>query len=87
MFLSLSKTLAKFGGLRLGFGIRLKKSNTIWMLCIMSFVYMLQAMWYIMVCMFWMVYAVIYGMIWCYKKMFQIGKNAYIENKKEGNQD
>lgn len=82
MFLSLSKTLAKFGSLRLGFGIRLKKSNTIWMLCIMAFVYVLQAAWYMMIVMFWLTYALLYGIYWCYKKMFQLGMYAYKEYKK-----
>ena len=49
MFLSLSKTLARFGGFRLGLGLRLTKKNAIWMLFLVMFVYLLQAMWYMMI--------------------------------------
>ena len=72
MFLNLSKMLAKFGGVRLGLGIRITKKNAIWMLFVLMFVYMLQAMWYLLIVSFWLVYAVCYGCVWCVKKL--IGK-------------
>lgn len=71
MFVSFSKTLARFGGLRLGFGLRINKSNVAWMLLIYLFVLMFQAMWYLLVLCFWLVYAVCYGLYWCIKKAIQ----------------
>lgn len=65
MFFSLSKTLAKFGGFRLGLGIRLTKKNAPWMFLIWIFVLMFKMMWYMMVISFWLMYAVIYAFVWC----------------------
>ena len=76
MFLSLSKTLARFGGFRLGLGLRLTKKNAIWMLFLVMFVYLLQAMWYMMILICWLVYAVCYGMVWCIKRLFQVLKKT-----------
>lgn len=74
MFVSLSKTLAKFGGFRLGLGLRLKKSNAIWMLFVLMFVYIFQAMWYMMILCGWLFYAVCYGVYWCIKKLIEVIK-------------
>ncbi len=82
MFIGLSKTLARFGGFRLGVGLRLTKNNMIWMAFIIMFVQMLKATWYMMVVCFWMMYAMFYGLWWCFKKIFPKVK----EIKKEGNQ-
>lgn len=71
MFVSLSKTLAKFGGFRLGLGLRLNKSNAAWMLFVLMFVYIFQAMWYMMILCGWLVYAVCYGVYWCIKKLIE----------------
>lgn len=71
MFVSLSKTLARFGGLRLGLGLRLNKSNAAWMLFVLMFVYIFQAMWYMMILCGWLVYAVCYGAYWCIKKLIE----------------
>lgn len=68
MFVSLSKTLARFGGFRLGLGVRMKKSNAPWMLLIYLFVLIFQAMWYALVICFWLMYAACYGLYWCIKK-------------------
>ena len=68
MFVSLSKAFSKFGNIRLG--VRITKKNAIWMLFVLMFVYMLQAMWYLLVVSFWPVYAVCYGCVWCVKKLF-----------------
>lgn len=74
MFISFSKTMAKFGGMRLGFGLRITKTNFIWMAFILMFVYLFQAMWYMLVLMGWLVYAVCYGIYWCIKKI--LGKQT-----------
>ena len=57
MFLSLSKTLARFGGFRLGVGIRMTKKNTIGALFLIMFISILKMMWYLMIVCFWMIYA------------------------------
>ena len=74
MFVSLSKTLARFGGLRLGLGLRLNKNNAAWMLFVLMFVYIFQAMWYMMILCGWLVYAVCYGVYWSIKKLIEIIK-------------
>lgn len=78
MFLSLSKTMARFGGFRLGLGIRINKRNYIFALFIMMFVWLFKLMWYMLVLSFWMMYAVCYGLYWCIKKIVQAikGRNA-----------
>lgn len=79
MFLSLSKTLAKCGGFRLGLGIRMTKKNAVWMSMILLFVYMFQLTWYMMVLVFWMMYALFYGMFWCIRALFRL----FIKPKKK----
>ena len=69
MFVSLSKTFAKFGMFRIGAGMRITKKNAAWMLVIMMFVWMFQLMWCMMVLCFWLMYAVCYGIYWCIKKL------------------
>ena len=80
MFISFSKTLAKFGGFRLGVGMRLTKKNSVWMLFIIMFIAIFKAMWYLMILTFWLIYAMIYGMIYMIKKLV----NLISTNKKEG---
>lgn len=69
MFISLSKVFTKIGGLRFGLGIRITKSNFIWMSLLTCMVCMLQATAYMMVITFWLVYAMFYGYFWCTKKL------------------
>ena len=69
MFVSLSKTFAKFGMFRIGAGMRITKKNAAWMLVIMMFVWMFQLMWCMIVLCFWLMYAVCYGIYWCIKKL------------------
>ena len=69
MFVSFSKFAKKFGGIRFGLGLRLTKSNALWMSFVIMFVYVVQACWYMMVVCFWLVYIVIYGMISVTKKI------------------
>ena len=82
MFLSLSKTLAKFGGFRLGLGIRITKKNALVMSFVLLFVLMFQAMWYMMVVCFWLMYAVMYGMWQCVKLPFRLLRKAARKGKK-----
>ena len=69
MFISFSKTLARFGGFRLGIGIRLNKKNAIWLSLIVMFVAIFQLMWYMLLLYGWLIYAVCYGIYWCIKKI------------------
>ena len=69
MFISFSKTIARFGGFRLGIGMRLNKKNAIWMSLIILFVAMFQLMWYMLILCGWLIYAVCYAIYWCIKKI------------------
>ena len=74
MFMSLSKTLAKFGGFRLGLGIRITKKNALFMSLVVLFVSVMQMCWYMMILCFWMVYAVMYGLWKCVTLPFRLLK-------------
>ena len=92
MFISLSKTLARFGGVRLGVGMRMSKKNAPYIGIFVAMLMMFKAMWYLIIVSFWMVYAAIYGAVWLYCKMFKTSAPFFkklfekIENgiKKEG---
>ena len=71
MFISLSKTIGRVGGFRIGIGKRITAKNAWWMFLIMAFVYLGQFMWYMLVLMFWLMYAMCYGMWWLMKAMFK----------------
>ncbi len=93
MFISLSKTLAKFGGFRLGVGMRMTKNNMIWMSLIVMFMQLMKAMWYLMIICFWLVYAMIYGICkMCksssplFKKLFQNLYEKAEQNAEKKNQ-
>lgn len=60
MFVSLSKTLTKFGGIRLG--IRITKKNAWWMWIAIIYVQLFKLMWYMLVMCLWIIYAVYYGL-------------------------
>ena len=86
MHLSFSKTLAKFGKMRLGFGLRVTKKNYWWMCFLFMFVCIAQLFWYMMIVMFWLVYAVCYLIYLCIKKLLSCifkKTKAIAENKKE----
>ena len=83
MFIGLSKTLARFGGFRLGVGLRLTKSNMYWMAFLIMFINILKATWYIMVICFWLIYAICYGLAYGCKKLI---KKLRKDIKKEGEQ-
>lgn len=69
MFISFSKTIAKFGGFRLGVGTRLSKKNAAWMSWLFLFVAMFKLMWYMLLLCGWLMYAMCYGIYWCIKKI------------------
>lgn len=72
MFVSLSKAFGKFGGVRLGLGIRLTAKNIWWMSFVLMFVLLFQAAWYMMIICFWLMYAVLYGMWRCISAPFRL---------------
>ena len=69
MFVSFSKTMAKFGKVRIGVGLRVTKKNAAWMSFLLLFVLIFEMMWYLMVLCFWVIYAVCYGMYWCIRQL------------------
>lgn len=69
MFLSFHKTIAKFGGFRLGLGIRANKKNSFLIYLLIMCVSVLQLTWYMMLLTGWIVYATCYGIYWCIKKL------------------
>lgn len=94
MFISLSKTLARFGGIRLGVGMRMSKKNAPYLVVFAILMLLFKMMWYMMIFSFWLLYAVIYGVVWIYCKMFKTSipffkkLHDYVEKsiKKEGYQ-
>jgi hypothetical protein len=71
MFISFSKTIARFGGFRIGVGMRLNKKNSWIMLFLLLFVALFKMMWYMLILSFWLMYAFCYGTYWCIKKLVQ----------------
>ena len=69
MFVSFAKFAKKMGGIRFGLGLRITKSNALWMCFLLMFVYMVQACWYMMLLCFWLLYIVIYGAVWLTKNI------------------
>lgn len=95
MFISLSKAMARFGGFRLGMGMRISKKNIGWAYLMFFVVWMFQMIWYMIILAFWIMYAFIYCLFLLFKKGFKISipfiekllkKVANECNKKEGNQ-
>ena len=76
MFLTFSKMMAKIGGFKLGLGIRITKKNVLWMSWIVMIICMFQAVWYMMVICFWLMYAVMYGLWWCISAPFRKHKKV-----------
>ena len=76
MFISLSKTLAKVGGFRLGLGIRMNKRNAPLLWCLTLFVSMFQLMWYLTILCLWLMYAMCYGIYWCIKQIVRKVKQS-----------
>jgi hypothetical protein len=71
MFISFSKTIAKFGGFRVGIGTRLSKKNAVWLSWLFLFVAIFKLMWYMLLLYGWLIYAMCYGMYWCIKKIYR----------------
>lgn len=95
MFIGLSKTFLRFGGFRLGMGMRISKKNIGWAYLMFFVVWMFQLFWYCLVFTFWLMYAMFYFIFWLFKKVFKLSipfieklmnKIAEECNKKEGNQ-
>jgi hypothetical protein len=91
MFIGFSKTLARFGGFRLGVGMRVTKNNVLWMSLIVMIIQMFKAMWYMMVVAAWFTYALFYGIIIGYKWLIKFfiwlfRKVVEFYKKREGNQ-
>lgn len=82
MFITLSKTIGRVGGFRIGVGKRITSKNAWWMCLLICFVAMFRLMWYMMVLAFWLMYAMCYGIWWCCKKLVQ-GIVRAIESKRK----
>lgn len=82
MFISFSKTVAKFGGFRLSVGTRVSKSNFWWAALIVMFVAIFKLTWYMMLLCGWMMYAMCYGIYWCIKKIVETCKKRKDETTK-----
>lgn len=101
MFVGFSKTLARFGGIRLSIGARMSKKTAPYLIIFVLFYYMfyyiLALTWYILIASLWLTYAIIYGLVWILKKAFKLSipfidelMKKYAEKcnekQKEGNQ-
>ena len=71
MFISFSRTIARFGKFRISIGKRITSKNAWWMWLIVCFVAVCQLMWYSCVISFWLLYAMGYGIWWCCRKIVQ----------------
>ncbi len=89
MFMTVSKTIGKVGGFRIGIGKRITSKNAWWLCIVLCFVVIFQIMWYMLVLSFWLCYAMLYGMWWCCKKLYQLivhciqkrkGKHNLVDN-------
>ena len=70
MFIGLGKMLGKTR-IRLGVGMRITKSNAIWMLFALMLIWTVQLTWYMMVLCFWFIYALGYGIYWIIKQIIR----------------
>lgn len=78
MYIGLSKTFARFGKFRIGAGLRVTKSNAIFMLIVLCFVYMMQAAWYLCVFFGWLTYIMFYWLFRLCLIPFKLLKNIII---------
>ena len=62
--------------LRFNAGFRVTKQNAAYMLFFLLFYWLLVACIYMGVLCFWILYAIVYGIYWCIKKILKLGKNA-----------
>lgn len=84
MFVGFSKTLAKFGGFRLGLGIRITKKNVLWASLVVLFVSCFQLLWYSVLFFFWLIYAFFYSAYWCIKTISKRIKENTTVKKGDG---
>lgn len=88
MFLSLSKTMVKFGGVRLGVGMRMSKKNAPYLAIFAGIMLIFKFMWSMMIVCFWLMYALGYGIIIASKKLIPYLKKLFAKlknrTKKEG---
>lgn len=63
MFIGLSKTLARFGGFRMGLGIRVTRKNYLATAPLFIIICILQMYYYIILTMCWLVYAMFYVLV------------------------
>lgn len=70
MHISLSKAMKMCGG-RLGLGIRITKKNAAYMWVVLLIVVMVQLTIYMMIPCLWLIYAMMYGLVWCIVKLFK----------------
>ena len=68
MFITFSKTIARFGGVNIRVGKRIKASNAWLIIGLFGF---FKLIWSLFVLMFWLYYALFYGIWWCCKKIVQ----------------
>lgn len=71
MFVSLLKSIGKFDGFRLGIGKRITAKNAWWLLLVLFFVLIFQLTYYMLLASFWVMYAMCYGIYWCFKTFIQ----------------
>lgn len=76
MFISFSKAIGKVGGFRIGVGKRINSKNAWWMFLLYACVCCFQLMWYGVILAFWLMYAMFYGIYWCFKHLFKVGVKA-----------
>lgn len=81
MFMSLSKTIAKVGGFRLGIRMRLTKSNAIWYYLLLTVVLTCQLCWYGMIFTCWLIYAFFYGIYWCVSRIYRLLSSKFGKTK------
>lgn len=73
MFVSLSKTLTKFGGFRLGLGLRITKKNICYIGIFLFFYYMFLFAWYFLIIVFWLIGIMLYYVFKFYVWLFKTG--------------
>lgn len=67
MFLTFDKTVAKFGGVRVGVGIQLTKKDMRRLSFLMMVISICKLMWTVAIACGWAIYALFYGVYWVVK--------------------
>lgn len=74
---TLSTTLGKVGGFRIGYRKKITGYNCIWLIPLYFFMLMWQFFKVSFVLMFWCIYASCYGVWWCCKSMWWCCKKCF----------